>query len=424
MQKSDIPRLDVFIDFIPDPDRIDDLVRRWGLRSYTDVIDQQIAVPRHGLGIIAGRGEESSGRIYGVGAVHRGSRTATWVRRYRMTNIYILQNPISVEELQEHVDNIGAIPQFMQRENFPSRLASTRDLVVALLAARPELEATIQSMTFYTGRPGSDDDPGLSTEEAAAYQDDAGNLSMRLLGFSLDQMRQSTPRRERSLEDHLMGVDREWFDGVRSEFGELPQFRVFDHPKGRLTVIDSNRHLGERVLGVDLIYCCPWNRSFLLVQYKKMRSKRGRSFYYSDEQFDKEIDRMRGVPVSSSDDADTPEDYRLNSDGCYFKFVTGDDWVNREPKQLLPGMYLPLSLMEILLESPKHVTEYGRLRLHGRPDPNTRYLNNTQFTDLFEAGWIGSTGLTSQHLDAQLRATYELGHSLVFSIAEYHMQGG
>lgn len=147
-----------------------------------------------------------------------------------------------------------------------------------------------------------------------------------------------------------------------------------------------------------------------------MQRKNGHWRYYSDDQFDKEIDRMRTVPVDRGDEADHPDDYRLASDACYFKFVTDDDWNDRESHQLLPGMYLPLNLAEILLRSPSHLTAVGRLRLVGRPDANVRYLNNTLFEDLFQGGWIGSTGFTSEQLDQQLQATYELNHSLIFAV--------
>lgn len=374
-----------------------------------------MSVPRLGLVVITARDAESSVRIFAVGILRRGGKSLTWYRRYSVSSIHILENPPSEEELRAHAGAAGDVPSLRNQGLLSA--ASATELLVALEAARPEVSETVSMAARYSrSAVDSGGDEVLTPEEIGRYRSDAGILSMRMRGFTLEQIREITPRTRGSLEEHLMRVDQEWFAGLQSQFGERPEFRIFDHPKGELTVIDSNHHRMERMLGVDLIYCCTWNRSLVLVQYKKMRRKNGRWRYYSDDQFDKEIDRMRTVPVDRGDEADHPDDYRLASDACYFKFVTDDDWNERESHQLLPGMYLPLNLAEILLRSPSHVTEAGRLRLVGRPDANVRYLNNTLFEDLFQGGWIGSTGFTSEQLDEQLQATYELNHSLIFAV--------
>lgn len=256
-RQREIPQPDVFIEVMPDPSRLASLTS-WR-RSYAHAVDVAVSVPRLGLVVITAPDAESSVRIFAVGILRRGGKSLTWYRRYSVSSIHILENPLSEEELRSYAGAAGDVPSLRN----PGLLsaASATELLVALEAARPEVSGTVSMAARYSDSAvDSGGDEVLTAEEIGRYRSDAGILSMRMRGFTLEQIREITPRTRGSLEEHLMRVDQEWFAGLQSQFGERPEFRIFDHPKGELTVIDSNRHRMERVLGVDLIYCCTWNR--------------------------------------------------------------------------------------------------------------------------------------------------------------------
>ncbi len=73
-------------------------------------------------------------------------------------------------------------------------------------------------------------------------------------------------------------------------------------------------------------------------------------------------------------------------------------------------MYFPLDLFELLLDSPS-------IRGPAKTLPITwdnaagRYLTNTTFINLMQDGWIGSTGLTTDHLQAVVNEIWTSGQS-------------
>jgi hypothetical protein len=96
---------------------------------------------------------------------------------------------------------------------------------------------------------------------------------------------------EEQMIQHDAGVFGDWQLIRRNLAGTA----VFYGPRGkRITLMNVNRHSVELTLGVDLLYYSEEFRSYVLVQYKRMR-REGASFAYRpiDESYNREIGRMR-----------------------------------------------------------------------------------------------------------------------------------
>ena len=113
------------------------------------------------------------------------------------------------------------------------------------------------------------------------------------------------------IEDRLIDYDASVFDGWKLVERDAVGRAVFAEGQNLLTVINVNRSAIERTLGVDLVYFNHRFRSFVLVQYKRMRRESGRSVYRPDKGLEKELRRMRELPLSP--DSEDPTQYRLHA---------------------------------------------------------------------------------------------------------------
>jgi hypothetical protein len=94
-----------------------------------------------------------------------------------------------------------------------------------------------------------------------------------------------------------------------------------------------------------------------------------------------------------------------------------EDLFDATSNDLMKGMYLPLELVDVLLTDPRFCTEGGNLcvgwdstKRHEPP-----YLTNTEFTDLFRGGWVGSWGSTTDQISILINQALERG--LMVSVA-------
>ena len=74
-------------------------------------------------------------------------------------------------------------------------------------------------------------------------------------------------------------------------------------------------------------------------------------------------------------------------------------------------MYLPLEYFDLLWDSPRIRGPKGGRRFSY--DSVHRHLNNTQFANLFNGGWIGSHGAQSKTLREVVRGLLSLDHALI-----------
>jgi hypothetical protein len=222
------------------------------------------------------------------------------------------------------------------------------------------------------------------------------------------------PAREAAMIRHDATHFGDWIpeDG---EVLDVVEFIDPGEPGRRVTVLYADKEAEELEMGVDLVYFRERFPGFVLVQYKRMREPVGSASSYSyrpDPQLRKEITRMRdvlntirrGVGTPGSD----PASWRLNDQPFYFKLVE-DRRVGPAGGDLIKGMYFPIDLFELLLESTT-IRGPDLTRPIGW-DNAGRWLTNTQFLDLMRNGMIGSTGLATTNLRAIVDEIWETGRS-------------
>jgi len=87
---------------------------------------------------------------------------------------------------------------------------------------------------------------------------------------------------------------------------------------------------------------------------------------------------------------------------------------------LIRGMYLPFEFFELLLVSDESRGPRGGVRITF--ESAGRHLNNTQFIELVQSGWIGSHDLASQRIHRLVRGGLEAGRSVLLAWArELHL---
>ena len=177
---------------------------------------------------------------------------------------------------------------------------------------------------------------------------------------------------------------------------------VLENAQERLTIINCNRQPLEETLGVDLIYYNHVFKSFVLVQYKRMkRNSKGESIYRpdSDASYADEFKRMKSVSTElgtiKCTETRTVSSFRLGTGAFYFKLCS-DSAANATAEGMASGMYLPLRLWRSLLRSKETKGPRGGRLVSW--DNCRRRFNNSQFTTLLRGGWIGSSPTQSLKL--------------------------
>ncbi|GAB3277456.1 hypothetical protein GCM10027456_68930 [Kineosporia babensis] len=195
------------------------------------------------------------------------------------------------------------------------------------------------------------------------------------------------------LEDHLIDADirtlAHWFE-EKSTGGGHTEWRTFRNRTGSqvMHVMSSNRTRVEERMGVDLVYWNQTERSYVLIQYKKMTYDDGPNqewFYRPDRHLHAELSKMAEAEPMSSPDG--PDSFRLSVSPSYVKLCEQSVFTAGE-SQWVEGMYLPAAQMRDLVgpDGPKGPHGGSRLTYSNVG----RYLNNSLFFDLLTYGHIGS----------------------------------
>lgn len=204
------------------------------------------------------------------------------------------------------------------------------------------------------------------------------------------------------------------FDGWLADQADQFDAETFRDPRDsarKMTVLYADKEALERQTGTDLLYYRHHRPGFILVQYKRMRSDRPRSApaYYPDAQLQTEIDRYRSLPVS--DAASSVEEWRLTEDAYFVKLVR-DDVSKRAENRLVLGMYLPLGLVDLLLREGQE----GRRPRGWSMESIDTYLSNTEFLHLAKQGYMGTRGVTSEHLKELIGGSLDDGRGVVVAV--------
>ena len=343
----------------------------------------------------------------------RGRKVASFDRHVRVFSL-IKVRPLFVEELRSAVSR-------KHRAHVGGRTPSSAwaATLLSLERLRPEIaddlrflrrlagEATLRSVTG--GLRLEKDAVGVALEmsgmDRKRYLRD-WSPPARSDGF-LNGLSSVRLREDQAIQ-HDAGVFGKWRTIARHVTGET----VFESRRGeRLTVINTNRTPMERVLGVDLVYYSYRFGSFVIVQYKMFREEGGRWVYRPDEQFYEELHRMSALPSSEWDGLSA--NYRFSSDPRYLKLCwpRADD---PNSTDLVKGRYVPIDFWEGAeaagqFKGPRGATSVDDANLD-------RYLNNTEFTSLVAAGWIGSRDAPSRLIQDVIFGALDANRSVMLAI--------
>jgi len=318
-------------------------------------------------------------------------------------------------ELRRHLDRTDGNP-------LPER---TRIEVEAALTTRSpdaaELLARLRSEASPDQSPGDRGKVVREQRDAVALGLEIVGLDSReLLDIQPDESDASVPflrdwKRRRVSEAASIRHDATAFDDwLRRETGEFDvvTFEAPDDPARRVTIFYADKEDLERQTGTDLVYYRHDRPGFILVQYKRMRAGQtpgAKSAYYPDEQLRKELDRFRDLPNAEA--ATNSADWRLTEDAFFVKLVK-DDLAKPAENRLVRGMYLPLSLVDLLLSD----SDAGLLPRSWSQESLKTYLSNEEFLQMAKQGLIGTRGPTTEHLQETVRRSFAADRGVVVAL--------
>jgi hypothetical protein len=335
--------------------------------------------------------------------MHLENKTTTTRFKFRFDNFFPIP-AITFDEIQTNISSdyqdsfreltqLGNIDQYLSDKMWDaisSTIENLRDETI------PGLYELGQYREHLLNPDETDEDRFIAMTE----EKDAVGLALSIFGFDrhdrdiiktgsipdepapfLSTLKVQNQREDSMIIHDATTLDSDW-DKIKQYQINVVEFRRKGSGE-KLTIVNANRTKIEATLGVDLIYYNHRFSSYVMVQYKRMKGKRGNSVYRptDDDNFEAEIDRMRQFNKKYADTLSEQEldVYRLSTETFYFKFCSA---INFDPLStaLIEGLYLPLNYLEMLLKSsdakgPKDGISIASNRMK-------RHLNNTLFIQL------------------------------------------
>jgi hypothetical protein len=390
--------------------------------NYSDRVADGVELPSRAVAVICIEG----GSVVAIGAFRRGGRITTFDRRYEVSNLELLEQRVSLAGIQERlrpqlkshlepaISGKATLPNATS-EDFARVLSLMSDGADALIeragGSQQSIAAASESRRLLLAE--EKDSFGLIADLCGLGRG-AGDPGRQLIVPDGDvdpsrtfletaRLQYSVPAEDSQLsrdndEEALLYAEMARFDGFMGEHARSnARGMIIPHRQGNIAVLNTNNRPLESLHGCDLIYYNVPRQSAVMVQYKRMKAVDDKWVYRGDRQLEKQLASMRAhvrdlIPKGVAQ-------YRLNPEIDYLKIVRPVDYDGRSA-ELMEGMYLPLSLVELMLRSDDDTTANGNL-LITRQDkryPTQRHINNTTFTQLFRDGWIGSCGTTSDEI--------------------------
>lgn len=254
---------------------------------------------------------------------------------------------------------------------------------------------------------------------ARAIQEDAIQTALRAFGvesdsgaaeLSLQSDKESAISTVPIREDTVIQHDARSVSGFRYVDGDLTGRAVFERANGRLEVITANRQPLEEVFGVDLIYLNLSQKNLVMVQYK-MLERVGTGFngdwiYRPDSNLASEVARMETFSRLASGAA---QEYRLNSDVFYLKFVKRNGLLTNG------SIVTPLEHFKQILTSPAGLGVKKGVRI-SYDGLDGSYMRQGTFIDLMQAGYIGSYADDTRNFQLLIEQVLQDNRSVVAAI--------
>jgi hypothetical protein len=232
-----------------------------------------------------------------------------------------------------------------------------------------------------------------------------------------------------ALEDGQIDMDAGAFGGLKAFEADVRGAKVFNdsYADSKVTVVNVNRRDLEHTLGVDLIIYYSRYRSYLLIQYKRLMSKKSSKdqdtsgttadqvrFYPSqDRNFAIALEKMGKVRTAVGVQApQSALDFRLNDDPFYFKFCRADA-IDPDSRGMVKGLYVLAKDVEHFINSDESKGTGGGHSLGF--DNLGRRFPNSLFVDLARTGWIGSRQFGSNRIEQYIESSLDSGNSIILA---------
>ncbi len=345
------------------------------------------------------------GLITHIAKGRRGRRAATGLQRLNVEDLIELDQPLSINAIEEAASPRGAKPLSIRlNEGGMLPPASFTELVEIVSEMSPEASRLLARYSEERLRRIARLSPEV--RDALAEQKDAIATALNIAGIDRAPLADWSPPSDdepptsyldglegaRGLEDLMVISDLQRMPGFEQIRDFVNGSIVFEDGSTRLTVTIANHFPLERQLGVDLIYFNERYRSFVMVQYKVMEQDSAESeaiFRVPNDQLILEIDRMEkhlkllqgAVPNTNRDG------YRLLENPFFLKFCPRLSF-DPDDTGLIKGMYLPLAYWKLTENDPRLAGKRGGQVL--RYSNAGRYFTNTDFSALVAKAWVGT----------------------------------
>lgn len=352
-----------------------------------------------------------------VGVITTKAAIATFESRLTIIRL----QPLQLASIQLIVARLGT-QQF--RTSLKAKLAKSSVVsclspmlsisIIKVLSKSAEDKKAIEKAAFYL--------PGLRKVASIEWaQTDAIKMAMQAFGLEASAIPRQIDLSDdtdsaleyldaSALEDNVIARDATIIPGYQLIDRYVTGQAIFEKSGERLYVYTANKGPLEEMLGVDLIYVNEVVGNTVMVQYKMLNpvsggvGERTDWIFRPDEQFGKEIDRMKLPPVKKAFD-----DYRLNRGPFYFKFVK-----RKGTGKSHQGYTITLDHLNEILKSPESRGARGGVRVSYEALGRC-YLRETDLIGLIHSGYIGTHRVESEALNPLIERVSRGDRALVLA---------
>lgn len=389
---------------------------------HTDIFDEfDLKVSRNIVTFIMTRNNE----INYIGIAQKGGKVASKKTRFKIIKASHLKQPILknvlIKELpvkfSKNIDTIfnesmtqgtpkfvGSLLKYIYEKN-----EDAKHQYISLMELFQKSKA-IKSEQVVSNQLFEQEAISLSLQIAGMYDDYKGHFSsireVDTLSF-LKDLRSVNVR-----EDLDIINDSKIFDDWNLISDNILSVSTFSNGFRELSIMYVNRTPIEENVGVDLIYIDEINKSFVMIQYKRLLKENSGYVYRpnSDQNFKKEkilMERFESFLIKKK----TTSWYRYNNEIFYFKLCKQDQKLSE--RTLSSGMYLPKKYFDFLIDSKiTEGTKGGKLLSY---ENINNFLNNTTFINLMKTGLIGSNYDSFDEISNIIKEILETGKSVILS---------
>jgi|SanBayMetagenome_1026888.scaffolds.fasta_scaffold12621_2 hypothetical protein len=322
------------------------------------------------------------------------------------------------QKLSKDID-LPCLPAWDYENSSQYKIEEWQQIIDLIKEMKPKISEAINEMLLKITPEPPHKKQGF---DIMAQQKDSIQLSLDFAGFKNNlQLKKSIDNPQNYLsfiksdEDSLIFHDltsmkfKSWVESIDNK---RPNTRTFKQGARRLTITNVNRNREyEGTLGVDFLFYNHDFNLFVMIQYKVWQKDDDGFFYRWNNQYQKDINRMKYceesffIPKENQD----IKSYRLNTNPFYFKLCESDQF--SYDQKLIGGIYLPYDYLNQNMNE-RLGTKNGRIV---RPQNFPHKIHNDLFINLVRKGLIGSTNINESELDSIILSCINNGNSVTLA---------